>query len=198
MSGSSPATTPNNGSNVLTWKMNSTLVLSASQPKNAEPMPPRPKLKPEEQSCHHTNLVWFQFGGVDKYCGKGGRDDKTDDYGKHNRRRESHIRQGKSERSSAKDRAPYHIFPPIPVAYAATDKCADCHGCKESEQAQLGCLYAHTELIDEEKREIACHTRHVEILEKVRTHSISSVMCTLRRDNACTAGLGTTAFAFIL
>ena len=35
---------PSNGRKALTWKINSMLVLSANQPKKAEPKPPRPVL----------------------------------------------------------------------------------------------------------------------------------------------------------
>ena len=47
-SGKNTATTPINGSQVLTWKINSILVMSASQPKKAEPMPPKPNIKPKK------------------------------------------------------------------------------------------------------------------------------------------------------
>ena len=40
--------TPNNGRKALTWNMNSILVLSANQPKKAEPIPPKPNISPKK------------------------------------------------------------------------------------------------------------------------------------------------------
>lgn len=48
MLGKNPAMIPNRGSSALTLKINSILVSSASQPKNAEPIPPRPNISPKK------------------------------------------------------------------------------------------------------------------------------------------------------
>ena len=56
VSGSSPAIMPSSGRNALTLKMNSTLVLSASHPKNAEPMPPKPNIKPKKMPAMSPTL----------------------------------------------------------------------------------------------------------------------------------------------
>ena len=47
MSGRKPAMTPSSGSSELMRKMYSMLVRSASHPKKAEPMPPRPNISPK-------------------------------------------------------------------------------------------------------------------------------------------------------
>ena len=46
--GKKPAMMPRSGSKALTWKMNSTLDLSASYPKKAEPRPPKPNISPKK------------------------------------------------------------------------------------------------------------------------------------------------------
>ena len=45
--GRKPAMMPSSGRYALTLKINSMLVLSASQPKKAEPKPPKPNIKPK-------------------------------------------------------------------------------------------------------------------------------------------------------
>ena len=47
MSGRNTATMPSRGRSVLTWKIVPMLVRSASHPKKAEPMPPRPNIRPK-------------------------------------------------------------------------------------------------------------------------------------------------------
>lgn len=54
--GRKPAMTPNKGRNALTWKINSMLVLSASQPKNAEPRPPKPNISPKKMPAISPTL----------------------------------------------------------------------------------------------------------------------------------------------
>ena len=45
--GKKPAMMPSNGKKALTWNINSILVLSANQPKKAEPKPPKPNISPK-------------------------------------------------------------------------------------------------------------------------------------------------------
>ena len=47
---------PSNGKKALTWKMNSMLVLSASQPKKAEPRPPNPNISPKKMPAINPTL----------------------------------------------------------------------------------------------------------------------------------------------
>ena len=47
---------PSNGRKALTWKMNPTLVLSASQPKKAEPRPPKPNISPKKMPAISPTL----------------------------------------------------------------------------------------------------------------------------------------------
>ena len=47
VSGRNPAIIPSRGRNALAWKMVSMDVLSASQPKKAEPIPPSPNMSPK-------------------------------------------------------------------------------------------------------------------------------------------------------
>ena len=54
--GKNPAMMPSNGRKALTWKMNSILVLSASQPKKAEPRPPRPNIRPKKMPAINPTL----------------------------------------------------------------------------------------------------------------------------------------------
>ena len=46
--GKKPAMIPKRGKKALTWKINSILVLSASQPKKAEPRPASPNINPKK------------------------------------------------------------------------------------------------------------------------------------------------------
>ena len=45
--GSKPAMMPNKGKTALILKIKSMLVISASQPKKAEPNPPKPNIRPK-------------------------------------------------------------------------------------------------------------------------------------------------------
>lgn len=54
--GRKPAMMPSNGKKALTWKMNSMLVLSASQPKKAEPRPPNPNINPKKMPAISPTL----------------------------------------------------------------------------------------------------------------------------------------------
>lgn len=47
---------PKSGNHVLTWKINSILVLSANHPKKAEPMPPSPNINPKKMPAIIPNL----------------------------------------------------------------------------------------------------------------------------------------------
>ena len=54
--GKNPAMMPRSGRKALTWKMNSTLVLSASHPKKAEPKPPKPNISPKKMPAISPTL----------------------------------------------------------------------------------------------------------------------------------------------
>ena len=60
MLGRNVAMMPNRGRSVLVLKMNSMLVWSASQPKNAEPMPPRPNISPKKRPEIMPTLSGFR------------------------------------------------------------------------------------------------------------------------------------------
>ena len=47
---------PSNGRKALTWKINSMLVLSANQPKKAEPKPPKPNISPKKMPAISPTL----------------------------------------------------------------------------------------------------------------------------------------------
>ena len=47
---------PSNGRKALTWKMNPMLVLSANQPKKADPKPPKPNISPKNMPAIRPTL----------------------------------------------------------------------------------------------------------------------------------------------
>ena len=80
MLGRNVAMMPNRGRSVLVLKMNSMLVRSASQPKNAEPMRPD-RTSARRRGLKSCDFVRFQVGGVHQYGREGRSDDQTYDDG---------------------------------------------------------------------------------------------------------------------
>ena len=169
-SGKKKATTPNSGNHVLTWKINSILVRSASQPKKAEPIPPKPNHQTEENTSNHPHLIGFQVCGIHHNRGEGGSDDQSRQDSHHERPAQVQIRHRQRERSRTEYGKENDILASIAIAQETAEQRANGKSRQVGKQAILRLLHREVELLHQIKGEITRHAGIEEIFRENHQH----------------------------
>ena len=156
---------PSKGNQALTRKMKSILVLSANQPKKAEPI--RPTRTSSQRKCPKSSpLSPASIRGINQ----NGRESRSDNQPGYHRYRngpeQTDVRQNERKGSRTENGAPYHILTPESVAQHSTEQSPDSQCRQKGEQTDLGMLYGHTELVHQEEREIARHARDIKVFRE--------------------------------